>query len=266
MTEPADVETFSKPVFTHGIDVSHYDENVDWPLLKQNGVAFAVAKLSQGDYWKDPLAETHLKGASQAGLIPGLYHWCDPIQPDDSQTAYLLACAQDLPYRFVCLDVEQYWSDWANWPKPAKVKKGRKKKPAGNLSPERISQNSRRIAVSLKEQLPPGMPVVIYTRTSFITEYARPMLSWLPQYPLWLAQYPLLRGTPSSINWSDLNGLLSTSFRPTLPTGCSGWTIWQWSGDRFRLPGISSHPDLNVFSGNPAELESFAPPLQSNGD
>lgn len=103
----------------------------------------------------------------------------------------------------------------------------------------------------------PALPVVIYTRTSFILEHARPMLSWLGEYPLWLAQYPYLRGTPVNLNWSDLNALITTSSGPTLPPGIPTWTFWQWSGDRFHLPGISSYPDLNVFNGDLASLKRF---------
>lgn len=251
----------------HGIDVSHYDEKVDWPLLKQNGVEFAIVKLSQGNYYKDAVAAGHLNGAAGAGMVTGIYHWCDPIHEDENQVEYLLDCAQGLPFRMVCLDVEQYWADWSTWPKkpkPARKKKG-KKNTCGNLSAERISQNARCMAAGLKARLPAGMPVVIYTRTSFILEYARPMLAWLPKYPVWLAQYPLLRGTPSTLDWSDLNQVLTTSFHPTLPPGCPAWTFWQWSGDRFRLPGVSSHPDLNIFAGSLEELNRFAPPVPATG-
>lgn len=254
MTQPS-------ATFTHGIDVSRYDEQVNWSDLKQNGVEFAIVKVSQGNYNHDPLAETHLRGAHTAGLITGIYHWCDPLCEDSSQVEQLLKCSQGLPYHFICLDVEQFWADWSTWPHIT-VKAGgsrRKKKKPLYLSAERISQNAHRMAEQLR-LAKPSTQVVIYTRTSFVLEHARPMLTWLGEYPLWLAQYPYLRGTPNDINWSDLNTLLATSFRPSLSPGIKAWHFWQWSGDRFRLPGISSHPDLNVFNGSLADLHSFIQP------
>jgi GH25 family lysozyme M1 (1,4-beta-N-acetylmuramidase) len=247
--------------FTHGIDVSRYDERIYWSDLKQSGVEFAIVKVSQGNYNRDPLAESHLRGAHAAGLITGIYHWCDPLCEDTSQVEYLLQCSLGLPYRMICLDVEQFWADWSAWPRIT-VKAGgsrKKKKKPLYLSAERISQNAHRMAEQLR-LAQPGKPVVIYTRSSFIHEHARPMLTWLGEYPLWLAQYPYLRGTPANINWSDLNMLLSGTFRPNMPTGIKAWHLWQWSGDRFNLPGISSHPDLNVFNGSLADLRQFIQP------
>jgi GH25 family lysozyme M1 (1,4-beta-N-acetylmuramidase) len=58
-------------------------------------------------------------------------------------------------------------------------------------------------------------------------------------------------------DWSDLNNLLAGGFRPNLPPGIKAWDFWQWSGDRFHLPGISSHPDLNVFNGSLNDLQQF---------
>ncbi len=253
--------TATPPNFTHGIDVSRYDEQINWSDLKRNGVEFAIVKVSQGNYNHDPAAEGHLRGASSAGLMTGVYHWVDPLCEDGSQVEHLLNGCQGLPYQMVCLDVEQFWADWSAWPRIT-VKAGgsrKKKKKPLYLSAERISQSARHMAEQLHAALP-GTPVVIYTRTSFILEHARPMLTWLGQYPLWLAQYPYLRGTPADLNWSDLNALLSTTFRPNLPPGIKAWTFWQWSGDRFRLPGLSSHPDLNVFNGCLADLQAFVNP------
>jgi GH25 family lysozyme M1 (1,4-beta-N-acetylmuramidase) len=106
------------------------------------------------------------------------------------------------------------------------------------------------------------VPLVIYTRVSFITEYARPMLKWLANYPLWLAQYPLLPVPKGKLTWENLHEIHPRQTAPILPSGCSNWTFWQWSGDRVRLPGVRSCLDLNFFNGSVEELDEFLQPRQ----
>ncbi len=253
-----------------GIDVSHYDETIDWALLKRCGVEFAMVKISQGDYQRDPAAQKHLYGANNAGLICGVYHWCDPIRPDEAQTSFFLESLHQLPFHFVCLDVEQYWADWSNWPTPSNRVRSKKtgKKSARQtyrLNPFRISQNARTVASLIQKELP-EKPLVIYTRTSFIEEYARPMTGWVSDYPLWLAQYPYWKELPAQTNWSDLLQRASLPYRLRLPKGCTSWQFWQCSGDRFLLPGVSSRPDVNVFNGSLADLQTWVRTGQEAAD
>ncbi len=56
-------------------------------------------------------------------------------------------------------------------------------------------------------------------------------------YPLWVANY-------------DVSC-------PRLPSGWSGWRIWQ-SGDSGRVPGISGSVDVDVFDGTLEQLQAFA--------
>lgn len=250
-----------------GIDVSHYDETVDWPLIARSGVAFAIAKVSQGDYYRDDQCKNHLTGAAACGLRTGIYHWVDPQCSPLRQVNFLLDCARTLDYGFICLDVEQH----APWlaafpakplPKKAKTKPGSRKTwlakqavPSVNFSPVQISTTAEKMAGLLSERQ--KRPVVIYTRVSFIVEYARPILSWLKEYPLWLAQYPLLPLPEGRLTWENLEQLFPRQAGPLLPTGCTGWTFWQWSGDRLKLPGVSSCVDLNFFNGSHADLDEF---------
>jgi GH25 family lysozyme M1 (1,4-beta-N-acetylmuramidase) len=44
---------------------------------------------------------------------------------------------------------------------------------------------------------------------------------------------------------------------PALPKGCHGWQFWQFSGDKFYLPGVKGAIDLNYFNGSEAELHAF---------
>jgi GH25 family lysozyme M1 (1,4-beta-N-acetylmuramidase) len=129
-----------------------------------------------------------------------------------------------------------------------------------NFSPRQISDSAEKIAKQLKARV--DVPLVIYTRVSFITEYARPMLQWLPDYPLWLAQYPLLPIPKGKLTWENLHEIHPRQTAPLLPSVCSNWTFWQWSGDRLHLPGIRSCLDLNFFNGSFEELDEFLQPKQ----
>lgn len=249
-----------------GIDVSHYDEQVDWPVLARGGVAFTIAKLSQGDYYRDPDCRQHLEQAGQAGLRTALYHWVDPQVSPQRQAGFIHECADGLQTGFLCLDVEQH-APWlaaypANPPKYGRGKPGskaarvRKQQAVSvNFSPRQISDCARRLAELAREAT--GLPVVIYTRVSFIIEYARPMLEWIADYPLWLAQYPLLAAPEGHLTWETLPRIYPRASAPLLPAGCSTWDFWQWSGDRLRLPGMRSCADLNFYNGGVAELDAL---------
>ena len=55
-----------------GVDVSHWQAQVEWPQLYAAGVRFAVVKATQGNYRRDLLLHTHLHGAAAipAPLLP----------------------------------------------------------------------------------------------------------------------------------------------------------------------------------------------------
>jgi GH25 family lysozyme M1 (1,4-beta-N-acetylmuramidase) len=253
-----------------GIDVSHYDDAVDWPLLARSGVAFAIVKASQGDYYRDDQCKKHLAGAQAAGLRRGIYHWVDPQCSPQRQVSFLLDAVRGLDFEFICLDVEQHAPWLAAYPakpvpKKSKVKPGQKgawirkqAAPAVSFSSRQISDCAEKMARHLTERV--DVPLVIYTRVSFIVEYARPMLQWLPGFPIWLAQYPLLPLPKGKLTWETLPEIHPRQAAPLLPSGCSTWTFWQWSGDRLRLPGVSSCLDLNFFNGSMDDLEAFLHP------
>lgn len=253
-----------------GIDVSHYDDVVDWPLLARSRVAFAIVKSSQGDYYRDDKCNNHLAGAQSAGLRRGIYHWVDPQCSPLRQVNFLLDATLGLDYEFICLDVEQHAPWLAAYPaKPISrkvmVKPGQKgnwirKQTAVSVTfpPRQISDCAEKMVRLLKVRV--DVPLVIYTRVSFITEYARPMLKWLPDLPLWLAQYPLLPVPKVKLTWENLHEIQPRQAAPLLPFGCSTWTFWQWSGDRLRLPGTKSPLDLNFFNGGSEDLDDFLQP------
>src|SRR5690606_5983222 len=59
----------------HGIDVSRYQRSVDWETARSNGVNFVFIKATEGGDRVDEMFETHWRGAGQAGMRRGAYHF-----------------------------------------------------------------------------------------------------------------------------------------------------------------------------------------------
>lgn len=58
-----------------GIDVSHYQGDVDWKKVKATGVQFAIIRAGYGKYayQEDPCFEDNIEGAYNAGIPVGVY-------------------------------------------------------------------------------------------------------------------------------------------------------------------------------------------------
>jgi lysozyme len=229
-----------------GIDVSRYQDIVDWDLLKSKGVEFAIVKATQGNYSTDPKLVEYVKEAHAAGMIVGAYHWCDPTVAADEQAQYFLDNINDLAVDFVAVDVEQQWADWNEW-KNRQVTK--------LLTPQKISDTASRIIAAWKAKL--KTPIVVYTRTSFVEEFAKPMGGWLAKFPLWLAYYPYKAGVVRTAWDIFLTEYKPQITGPTLPSGCTQWTFWQFTGGKFILPGVDTAVDVNYFNGTLDDLKVF---------
>lgn len=60
-----------------GVDVSHFQETVDWAAVKAAGAGFAVIKATQG-LGTDPLFLVNADGAADVGLITFVYPFLTP--------------------------------------------------------------------------------------------------------------------------------------------------------------------------------------------
>ena len=80
------VMTYSEPGVTTrlGIDVSRYQEEIDWEAVKKSGVEFVIIRVggrywSSGEIYADARFEEYLEGASAAGLDVGVYFYSQAI-------------------------------------------------------------------------------------------------------------------------------------------------------------------------------------------
>lgn len=60
--------------YTPGIDVSRYDDEIDWKKVAGAGYKFAVIRATVGDYYTDPRFYTYWTDAKAAGLLVTAYH------------------------------------------------------------------------------------------------------------------------------------------------------------------------------------------------
>jgi GH25 family lysozyme M1 (1,4-beta-N-acetylmuramidase) len=245
-----------------GIDISRYEPDPDYQIWKDGQVEFAIAKSSQGDYKTDNLLFAHAEGCRKAGITFGVYHYADPITNAERQANYIIKLVQQIPdCRLIALDLEQWWSDWSEWSLAVKGKMPWAE--MSRLSPTHISNNAAAVMYML-EQAFPKMRLVIYTRQSYINDYAKPCLKWIGKYPLWLARYPYAPVVIKT-DWQDFAANWTPKgdikWEDYWPAALRKWAIWQFTGEKFILPGCPENRrvkmDVNFFNGSRENFDKW---------
>lgn len=79
----------------HGIDVSKWQQRIDWQRVKQMKVddvkiSFAFIKATEGSWMKDPQFDRNWMAAGKQGLIRGAYHFFLPdVSAKDQATKFI---------------------------------------------------------------------------------------------------------------------------------------------------------------------------------
>ncbi len=60
---------------TKGVDVARYQGDIDWEILRKQGISFAFAKATEGSSYKDPYFDSNVVNAEDAGINIGAYHF-----------------------------------------------------------------------------------------------------------------------------------------------------------------------------------------------
>jgi len=68
-SEKGDVNRHSK-----GVDVSHFQGDIDWQALRKDGIAFTYIKASEGMTIIDPFLSKNWAGAKREKIVRGGYH------------------------------------------------------------------------------------------------------------------------------------------------------------------------------------------------
>jgi lysozyme len=73
-----------------GVDVSHHQGRIDWSRAAADGVSFAYIKATEGGDFTDPLFRENWKGAAEAGVARGAYHFFTLCTPARLQAEHFL--------------------------------------------------------------------------------------------------------------------------------------------------------------------------------
>ncbi|MFO0615608.1 MAG: GH25 family lysozyme [Polyangiaceae bacterium] len=196
-----------------GVDVSYYQEKIDWSAVAKTNVKFAIVRVSDGEVFADPRFAANWKGAKAAGLVRGTYQFFRPSQDPVKQADLVIdALASDplgegdLP---VVLDVET----------------------SDGVSNATLRARMKKWLVRVEAAT--GKRPIVYT-AAFMQNVVGGGFS---DYPLWVANY--------------------TSDCPLVPSGWTGWRMWQYS-DHGKVSGIPGSVDRDVWNGTLDDLLAFA--------
>lgn len=226
------IDDYSGPT-TLGVDVSHWQGEIDWSRVVQDpqGVRFAIIRTGDGKD-ADRRAVRNLEGAHDVGLRVGVYHYFRADRDGHRQLEVVreILDVAGVPTMFIALDIEAGADD---------------NLPGGLVSgPRDAKLDATIVAVEALEFLE-GVEqrlhrrAVVYTGQWFhwIFSQARPELAAsFGRWPLWVPSYHL--GRP-----------LMPVDRDGVGHPWSTWTLHQYTASG-RVHGIRTRVDLNRFRGD----------------
>jgi GH25 family lysozyme M1 (1,4-beta-N-acetylmuramidase) len=215
-----------------GIDVSRWQNKIDWSAIKRAGIKFAFVKATEDTNAVDSHFAENMKGAATQGILIGTYHFARP----DSDRENPKDAANEADH-FV-KTIEPYYHGPAIVLRPViDVEKlpGFGKKPQDKAF---LSQWVHQFAAVVNERM--GFYPIIYTNSNYARNYLEKDVA---QYDVWLA------------NWTQD----AAKQPPKSQYGVwNKWSFWQYS-DRGHIEGIGGRVDRDIFSGTMLELARFSP-------
>jgi len=153
------------------------------------------------------------------------FTWYDPYVDVKKQIETVRTAIHGTRISRIWVDVEQHGVSYKNLPP--------------YVAPAKLSTGILSYVTGLETM---GIPVGTYTRSTWVWAHCRPMLDWMYSRPVWLASYPYASGLVN-VTWQSLIDdwapkKFSPYFVPDWPEDLRRADIWQFSGDKFVLPGV----------------------------
>ncbi len=105
-----------------GVDVSSYQGEIDWGALAEQGISFAFIKATEGSRYVDRYFDKNIKGAREAHLRAGAYHFLSYDSSGLEQAENFISAVPDYPEMLPpVVDVEFYGDYEKNPPDKAET-------------------------------------------------------------------------------------------------------------------------------------------------
>ena len=113
---------FAEGYEVHGVDVSHYQGTIDWGVLSQQNLDFAIIKATEGSTHVDERFRDNWQAAEQTHLALGAYHFFSFDSEGGKQAASYIDTGGNLNGKLApVVDVEYYGNKRSNPPQRADV-------------------------------------------------------------------------------------------------------------------------------------------------
>ena len=193
-----------------GIDVSTYQQDVDWQAVAADGIDFAILRLgyrgyTEGGLFLDQTFTPNLQGALGAGLDVGVYFFSQAITPEEAEAEadFVLEAIQGYEITYPIA------FDWEPITPGSNAR-------TDSLDNRTLTQCARAFCTRIQEA---GYQPAVYFNQSL--GYLRYDLRELTEYNLWLAEYD------------------------TKPDFYYRFDLWQYTHTG-RVAGIQGDVDLNL--------------------
>lgn len=158
---------------THfGIDISHWQENINFQKVKEAGVEFAYIRIGRGngigqDFVEDRKWERNLKGFNEVGIPIGVYFYSNANSKKDAEkeAKWLLERIKD--YK---IDLEVVY-DWENWQYFQEY----------DLSFHELTETAKAFSKTVNKA---GYTGMLYSSKSYLESVWEEV-----DFPVWLAHY-----------------------------------------------------------------------------
>lgn len=217
-TDPVDFKGQRPTRFpVHGIDAARFQKSINWSQARRNGVNFAFIKATEGGDLLDSAFKSHWRGAGQAGVARGAYHFYYFCTTPEVQARWFI---RNVPKAKGMLPpvLDMEWNPFS--PTCAH------RRPDAKVVQDEMRRWLRIVETHY------GQRPIIYTTPKF---YKENELANFKGYEYWLR---------------------TTAKTPRQAYPGQSWRFWQYSMTGL-IDGIEGEVDLNTFNGNRAEWAAW---------